>query len=117
MLTVTGEYFVAVHDKDYRCRFGGPTAEVDRQATLVNITTLICMSPPRPWLLAQTVDDEETLHRLVFDDGSALRQFVILFLNPLLLEPQYHQRILLPLLSVSAWSAWSAWRAWRAWKH
>ena len=72
MLTVTGDYFVAVHDKDYRCRFGGPTAEVDRQATLVNITTLICMSPPRPWLLAQTVDDEETLHRLVFDDGSAL---------------------------------------------
>ena len=72
MLTVTGDYFVAVHDKDYRCRFGGPTAEVDRQATLVNITTLVCMSPPRPWLLAQTVDDEETLHRLVFDDGSAL---------------------------------------------
>ena len=35
-------------------------------------------------------------------DGAALRQFVILLLNPLLLEPQYHKQILLPLLSLVA---------------
>ena len=33
-------------------------------------------------------------------DGAALRQFVILLLNPLLLEPQYHRQILLPLLAL-----------------
>ena len=35
-------------------------------------------------------------------DGAALRQFVILLLNPVLLEPQYHKQILLPLLSLLA---------------
>ena len=35
-------------------------------------------------------------------DGASLRQFVILLLNPLLLEPQYHKPILLPLLSLAA---------------
>ena len=35
-------------------------------------------------------------------DGVALRQFVILLLNPLLLEPQYHKQVLLPLLSLIA---------------
>ena len=35
-------------------------------------------------------------------DGAALRQFVILLLNPLLLEPQYHKQILLSLLSLAA---------------
>jgi len=35
-------------------------------------------------------------------DGVALRQFVILMLNPLLLEPQYHKQVLLPLLSLIA---------------
>jgi hypothetical protein len=35
-------------------------------------------------------------------DDLALRQFVILFLNPLLLEPQYHKQVLLPLFSLVA---------------
>jgi hypothetical protein len=35
-------------------------------------------------------------------DGASLRQFVALLLNPLLLEPQYHRPILLPLLSLAA---------------
>ena len=35
-------------------------------------------------------------------DGPSLRQFVILCLNPLLLEPQYHTKLLLPLLSLVA---------------
>ena len=46
--TVTGDYFVAVYDKDYRCRFGGPTAEVDRQDARQHHDAP-CMSPPRPW--------------------------------------------------------------------
>ncbi|KOO24665.1 ubiquitin-protein ligase e3a isoform 2 [Chrysochromulina tobinii] len=36
----------------------------------------------------------------VVSDGTQLRQFVILLLNPLLLEPQYHKQVLLPLLSL-----------------
>ena len=35
-------------------------------------------------------------------DGVALRQFLILLLNPLLLEPQFHKQIVLPLLSLTA---------------
>jgi len=35
-------------------------------------------------------------------DGVELRQFIILFLNPLLLEPQYHKEVLQKLLSLIA---------------
>jgi len=35
-------------------------------------------------------------------EGSAVRQFFILLHNPLLLEPQYHKQVLLPLLSLIA---------------
>ena len=34
--------------------------------------------------------------------GPALRQLAILMANPLLLEPQYHKQVLLPLLSLIA---------------
>ena len=34
--------------------------------------------------------------------GPAVRQLAILMSNPLLLEPQYHKRVLLPLLSLIA---------------
>lgn len=33
-------------------------------------------------------------------DGTAVRQFVVLMHNPLLLEPQFHNKVLLPLLSL-----------------
>ena len=34
--------------------------------------------------------------------GAAVRPFAVLMLNPLLLEPQYHKQVLLPLLSLVA---------------
>ena len=51
---------------------------------------------------AQTLQVAQLSQPSFISDGAALRQFVTLLLNPLLLEPQYHKQILLPLLSLVA---------------
>ena len=50
--------------------------------------------------LLRTLQVAQLAQATFVSDGASLRQFVILLLNPLLLEPQYHKQILLPLLSL-----------------
>ena len=52
--------------------------------------------------LLRTLQMAQLSQPVFVSDGAELRQFVILLLNPLLLEPQYHKTILLPLLTLVA---------------